>query len=193
MNSDGTGLGFLTDNHSGPDWAPDHSRLVAGAFVCSQFCTAGTLEMADWPSGTTHPAVSGSVPVNSTPAFSPDGSWLVFVHRDGNSDDRIVTMRIDGSDRTALTAGPDDRSPDWQPVNPTPVPSGYPRPKAAHVLSASLVIAYQECTPQTPTACTVRRSSMPTCSPPTPATDDPHLTVGTADSNGTPTRLPRLV
>ena len=73
----------------------------------------------------------------------------MFVHRDGNSDDRIVTMRIDGSDRTALTAGPDDRSPDWQPVNPTPVPSGYPRPKAAHVLSASLVIAYQECTPQT--------------------------------------------
>ena len=59
---------------------------------------------------------------------------------------------------------------------------GYPRPRGATPLRASLVPAYDACT--SPNRTHAAPLAHPSCNPPSQASD--HLTVGTADANGNP-------
>jgi hypothetical protein len=113
-----------------------------------------------------------------SPTWSPDGRR--FAH--GTTD--VSVMWADGSSRTRIFT-PDPGSSiegiDWQPI-PTARASGYPRPRAANLISVPLVPAYSECT--TPDRMHGPPLAFGSCTPVQPSS----LTVGTADSNGLPTR-----
>jgi len=76
-----------------------------------------------------------------------------------------------------ITFGSD---PDWQPI---PINS-YPRPKGATPFLTYLVPAYAQCTD--PNRTHGPSLEFPSCNPPTQVSDE--LTVGSADSNGKPTK-----
>jgi Tol biopolymer transport system component len=188
VNSDGTGLNHLSsEDHWSADWAPDYSDLVTAALNCSTSCFSGGLRTVDWPSGTIRP-VPGTTLRDDYAVYSPDGERFAVEENLGDGHFRIVTMRTDGSERLPLTTGPDDWQPDWQTVNADlPVPRGYPRPKSASPVSASLVIAYRACSPSSANRTHGPPLAYPSCRPPVPVSTV--LTVGTADSNGAPTRF----
>ncbi len=74
---------------------------------------------------------------------------------------------------------------DWQPI---PI-NAYPRPKGASPMQTSLVPAYQPCT--SPNRTHGPPLAFPSCGPPqrTPG----QLTIGTADSNGRPTKSVSII
>ena len=71
-------------------------------------------------------------------------------------------------------------APDWQPI---PI-NAYPRPKGATPVHASLVPAYH--TVRSPNRQHGPPLAFASCTPPAQTSDE--LTVGSADSNGKPTR-----
>ena len=128
MNPDGTGLADLLPFDAGPiDWSPDGGRFVFSDGL-------GVVRTAAWPSGEIQ--VVPNTSRDGEPTWSPDGTRFAVANASG-----IETIKIDGADRTTV-AGP-GRDPDWQTLDPVPVPPGYPRPKAAHVLRTFLVPASQ--------------------------------------------------
>jgi Tol biopolymer transport system component len=117
--------------------------------------------------------------------WSPDGEKIVY-----ESDGDIYSMDADGANPTPITTGPaEDREPSWQPVPPAAVEPGYPRPKGATPVQASLAIAYRNCF--APDREHAPPLTGPSCSSPVPASD--YLTVGTLDSNGLPAKFIGLV
>jgi WD40-like Beta Propeller Repeat len=106
------------------------------------------------------------IPSGSDPAWSPDGQKIVV--------DGLTIYNADGTGGTALTSGVE---PDWQPLF-----LGYPRPKGASPIYASLVPAYPRCT--VPDRIHGPPLAFPSCSH--PAQTSPNLTVGTPDANGAP-------
>ena len=127
--------------------------------------------------GTGTVRLTGDTGLDQGPAWSPDGTRIAF--QSGNG---ISTMTASGAEETEIS-NPGiscDSRPDWQPL---PV-NGYPRPKGATRIQLSLVPAYEPC------AVPNRTHGPPlgfgSCSPPVPSPGA--LTVGTADSNGQPTR-----
>jgi Tol biopolymer transport system component len=170
MNADGSGQTNITNNAAhdvSPNWSPDGTRIAFGSSRDDPRFDIYTMN-ADG-SGVTR--VTNNAVDHAEPAWSPDGTKIAF-----ESSSEIYTMNADGSAVTRLTnndAG--DGEPDWQPAF-----SGYPRPKGATPLRASLVVAYQPCTSPN------REHGAPlvtgSCDPPVQASG--HLTVGTRDANG---------
>ena len=120
---------------------------------------------------------------DSEPAWSPDGSKILFrSSRDGNAE--IYVMGTGGAAQTRLTTiSQFDGHPDWQALV-----AGYPRPAGATPLRASLVPAYQECS--APTRVHGPPLGFASCNP--PAQRSAHLTVGTPDANGVGGDLDRV-
>jgi hypothetical protein len=120
--------------------------------------------------------------------WSPDGERIVFARASSyGSDWLLYTMDAsDGSNLVQLSAGDAfERDPDWQPI---PI-NAYPRPKGASPMQTSLVPAYQACT--SPNRTHGPPLAFPSCAPPqrTPG----QLTIGTADSNGRPTKSVSII
>jgi Tol biopolymer transport system component len=113
--------------------------------------------------------------------WSPDGSQVAgartFCTEGGCPLLRLFVMRADGTGLVELTQG---RDPDWQPI---PI-KAYPRPKGATPFLTYLVPAYAECT--APNRAHGPPLPYSSCAPPTQTSDA--LTVGSADSNGKPTK-----
>jgi len=130
--------------------------------------------------------LSGPAPAkDSMPAWSPDGSKIVFQSkRDGNSE--LYVMNTDGSNQTRLTNTPsiNEGFPDWQPL-----PNGFPRPKAATPTYVPLVPAFEDCS-------SANRAhggglSYASCSP--TQQRSAQATVGTGDANGQPANFTGFV
>jgi Tol biopolymer transport system component len=176
MNADGTGQTNLTHNaatDSGPDWSPDGTKI---AFASRR---DGNAELYVMNADATNPTrITTNSASDFSPAWSPDGQKIAFrSNRDGNGYE-IYVMNADGSGQTRLTNNTWlDTDPDWQ---PTSAVAGYPRPKGATPLRASLVPAYKQCTAANRTH--GAPLSSPSCNPPSLASGQ--LTVGTPDANG---------
>jgi hypothetical protein len=182
IHPDGTGLTNLTNTPTiseyQPSWSPDGSKLAFGrpdpggipqVYVMNRDGSGQTQLTHD-------PSAAGS------PAWSPDGTKIAFLGRlDGqvNTSD-LYTMDADGTDPLRLTSDILELDPSWQSI---PINS-YPRPKGATPFLTYLVPAYNACA--APNRTHGPSLAFPSCNPPTQSSNA--LTVGSADSNGKPTK-----
>jgi WD40-like Beta Propeller Repeat len=197
-NVDGTGQVRLTngpgsegmyqedvddDVQSLPSWSPDGTKIAFASTrddpnpaTCSP-CRSEIYVVK--PDGTGLQRLTNTGGQNVKPVWSPDGTKIAFqTNRDGNQE--IYSMNPDGSGQTNLTNNPaDDILYDW-----LSIPQTYARPKGATPLKTYLVPAYKPCT--APNRTHGAPLAFPSCAPPQQASD--WLTVGTADSNGQPTK-----
>ena len=124
VNPDGSGHGELLPEFSfvdSLDWSPDGGRLAT-----FKGTVPTGLKILEWPSGELRDVPNGQTA--SQPTWSPDNTHFAF-----SENGRIGTMGTDGTNKTLISSGPADRDPDWQTLDPVPLPPGYARPKAAHV------------------------------------------------------------
>ena len=119
IHPDGTGLVQLTDDdvvEQDPDVSPDGTEVAYAGIDAA----TGSWEVFVVPIG-------GGTPVNLTarpdatdtePAWSPDGTMIVFHSvRDGH--DHLYVMNADGSAQTLIDDGLEgEAEPDWQAVTP---------------------------------------------------------------------------
>jgi TolB protein len=174
VNDDGTGFRQLfpptqqAQEHL--DWSPDGRSILYDNF--------SNTRIVDWQTAAVQiiPNSQGAL----QPDWSPDGTRFAFT-----AAGRIGTMRLDGTERTTLTTGDSaDTDPDWQTIDKLPG-MGHIRPRTANLVEAPLVPAFTQCTPSGTNRTHGPPLAYPSCHPPQPS---PFLTVGTADSNGLPTR-----
>ena len=147
------------------DWSPDGTRFVF--WRASGGATDIFSANAD---GSNVQRLTDDPAFDFTPAWSPDGSKIVFQSK--RSPAGIYTMNADGTNEVLVAAHPDASSPSWQPL---PYP-GYARPKGASPLRVSLVPAFAPCT--APNRTHGAPLSSGSCAPPTEQSSN--LTVGTS-------------
>jgi Tol biopolymer transport system component len=182
VNADGTGFQLLTNN-SAPDsaasWSPDGSKIVFE----TQTATGGAEIYTMNPDGSDKTNLTNSPAIDVNPIWSPDGKKIAFESSRDEGYTDIYVMNRDGSGLVRVThtrgTGVNVYLHDWQALT-----TGYARPKGAASEWISLVPAYKPCTAPNSTHGTPLAA--PSCDPPVPVSD--HLTVGTADSNGRPTK-----
>jgi hypothetical protein len=176
VEPDGSNLTYLTGTdcyENAPDWSPDAARLV---FVSDRLTTMN----AD---GTNRSPPCGTGPglIGWSPVWSPDGTTIAFAHyMSPGYELRMASSDLTGEHTVAQMGGNNLPGLDWQPI---PI-NAYPRPKGATPFLTYLVPAYNAC------ASPNRQHGPPlafaSCNPPTQTSNA--LTVGTADSNGKPTK-----
>ena len=176
MDVDGSNLTRLTTNPAGdsdPNWAPTADAL---AFTSTRDGTDVIYTMTPTGAGQTRRTGLGAG-VSRQPAWSPDGTYIVFSGVRSSTAPALFVITADGSSESRVTnaSGRSDFEPDWQPAN-----LGYPRPKGATPLRVSLVPSYTRCTASN------RTHGPPlafgSCNP--PSQTSPNITIGTPDANG---------
>jgi dipeptidyl aminopeptidase/acylaminoacyl peptidase len=175
IKPDGSGLMQRTTNSSGydvePSWSPDGRTLA--------YSSDGQIYSLDIVTGI-KTRLTNDPYIDFDPAWSPDGTKLVFARSCSSPcASGLFTMNADGSGISQVPNADNGTDPDWQPI-----PRTYARPKGATPLQTYLVPAYKPCT--APNRTHGAPLAFPSCAPPQQASD--WLTVGTADSNGQPTK-----
>ena len=185
INPDGSGLSELRTGHSSqdsdPNWSPTGSQIT---FWSNRDDGNAEVYVMD-RDGTNQTRLTNDPGLDISPAWSPDGTKIIFSHADGGNFPPInlFTMNPDGSGKSQLTTtstGNGHELADWQPI---PI-NAYPRPKGATPAQFSLVPAYAQCT--APNRTHGPPLAFPSCASPAQTSDE--LTVGTADSNGKPAK-----
>jgi len=186
VRADGTGyrccLGFPITFFTRHDWSPDARYLVAQDLrgpwndgLGRDGHQSASLHIADY---------------GTNAAWAPDGTKIVHDYATAFIEGRtgeLMLINPDGTGEINITNTPsvDEFTPDWQPL---PV-NAYVRPKSASPVQVSLVPAYTACTSPN------RQHGPPlafgSCNPPVRASGQ--LTIGTADSNGKPTKSDSLI
>jgi len=110
VNIDGTGKRRITDTTFGPgcDWSPDGRTILVAS--------DGSLVLVALDGTSSEIPVHGGLTNSYGPAFSPDGSSIIFMAAmDGELFD-IYTMRLDGSEPVQITDTPEEEDfADWGP------------------------------------------------------------------------------
>jgi hypothetical protein len=162
VDPDGSGIFEVNAFGDDPHWSPGAVWLGIG-------------EYAHGLDGTRYEFRTGGA------KWSPDGSRLVFGFEDVvHVNERLGDRQMPAADIEAL-----EKDPDWQPLPPPPPHPGYARPRGATPMHMSLVPTYRGC--DAPDRTHGPPLAFGSCSDPVPASD--HLTVGTADSNGQPSKF----
>ena len=176
MNANGSALTPLTSTTAaerGADWSPNGTKIV--------YERSGQVWSMNADGSNQVGLTGGAGQVGALPAWSPDGTKIVFSSNGFTAPNGydIFTMNPDGTGVTRLNmpVPVDERDPNWQPA---PAPIGYPRPKGASPLRASLVPAYQSC--GAPNRTHGAPLAFGSCAPPLQASSQ--LTVGSPDANG---------
>jgi Tol biopolymer transport system component len=126
INPDGTGVSSLTSSTStnlSPAWSADGQRIVfarAQGVDCNT--TGWNTGIEIWvmnADGSGQVKLTNNTALDDTPAWSPDGTKIVFVsNRDGPL--QVYTMNADGTNQVRLTTiVADDREPTWSPNGQT--------------------------------------------------------------------------
>ena len=173
LEAEGTSGRITYVESGGHDWSPNAQKL---AYYDSTFERLAVVNR----DGT---GASFLPPLGDPPAWSPDGTKIAYVGWPHPSS-RISIMNADGSNGAPIGAPGRPITPfsgiDWQPI---PI-NAYPRPKGATPFLTYLVPAYAECT--SPNREHGPSLSFGSCNPPTQSSNA--LTIGSADSNGKPTK-----
>lgn len=113
MEPDGSGIELLADGASDPAWSADGALIAFSGRRHNQRTDIFVMN-ADGSGATAltrfHPGF------NLSPAWSPDGSTIVFQHSSADGND-LYSVRGDGSGLTQLTTSPRivERTPEWSP------------------------------------------------------------------------------
>src|SRR5439155_7770129 len=125
MNADGSGqaaLGAAAAQMRGPSWAPGGTRI---AVATGGFAGDG-IYLASAATGALT-SLANAVTWDTAPAFSPDGTKIVYRSTFNPNGTGLYTMDADGTGIARLTLGK-DYDPDWQPCATCapPVPKAPP-------------------------------------------------------------------
>ena len=182
-------LGFPDPDHfvgigagSDPEWSPNGEEMVhvterIRVDYYTYSGTYGDIRIIGHDGGGGRTIVAGPA-TDVAPAWSPDGTKIVFNRQSGGSSAvGLWVVDPDGSNPVRILAT--GSQPDWQPLQ-----RPYPRPKSANPVRVSLVPAYGECTE--PTRTHGPPLAHPSCNPPVPGSS--RLFVGVGDGHPTPAR-----
>jgi hypothetical protein len=186
VQADGGGLTQVTTDpseHVEPDWSPDGEQFLfrTGANAIRYMDADGTNMHNVHEEG-------------DDPAWSPDQRYIVWSKAETASQQascpdyslwtkglyHLQTEHITGPNAGQCV---NDITPDWQPLPPI---NAYPRPKGASPMDVPLVPAYNRCRGG-PFSTTIHGPPLDYASCP-PTRTSTTLTLGTADSNGAPTK-----
>ena len=190
IDPDGSGDIALTSGNQDvwPSWAPDGGRI---AFASSRTGRSQLYSMR--PDGTDETLLtnsSGPQDQFTSPAYSPDGTQIAFYASLGVSpenSDGIFRMPATGGPPVGVfgTARLDDRARLAADFRPAAQSRAATRGRRAPLLCSCLSVpAYRACS--APNRTHGPPLAFPSCAPPSRTSS--HLTVGTADANGAPTR-----
>jgi WD40 repeat protein len=170
------------EDHYHPDWSPSGDQVVyqsAEDDFTEEFYADRIFIVGSNGSGNhLFTLIYGGTYPDSGVAWSPDGQSLVQAY-----DYALYTLALTPNGQNRNFSGCCDFLANWQPL-PSSQPGGYPRPKGATPIHASLVPAYNPCT--SPNEQHGPPLSFGSCSPPVPAS--PNLTVGGNGGGGPPAR-----
>ena len=136
MNMDGSNRLQLTDNFDPfrppgdflPSWSPDGLKIAFVSerdIVLDPFTSTLSPELYTMNAdGSAQTRITTNLFLDSEPAWSPDGTSILFASDDGDEGGLgdLVRIAADGGGRTNLTqtTALDDFGPDWQPLASVP-------------------------------------------------------------------------
>jgi Tol biopolymer transport system component len=118
MGADGSGKKNLSNNPAddgGIAFSPDGTMIAFRSDRDGKTNQIYILRLAD---SSIYPLTDNEL-VNVQPAWSPDGTWVVFISAKslGEFDFEIYAVRVDGEGLTNLANNPGkDMDPDWEPM-----------------------------------------------------------------------------
>jgi Tol biopolymer transport system component len=129
MNADGTGPVRLTTaggDDERPSWSPDGSRIVFSSQRDggTGFRGGGTGRVYLMDADGANQVALTTVVSDRDPAFSPDGTRVVFASSREGGDSELYAIAADGTGSAVRLTSDDanDLEPDWQPAPPAPLP-----------------------------------------------------------------------